>query len=156
MVLLEGDGIVESLFHMIWRKDTDSKQELLINLPDTILFRNRQPSIWYFSTKKGIILKKSSKNMLLDVIEKEFLRRKNPSGVVASYTYRNDQDTMNSNQEDKFTIQYFDEASFSTASCKASQVIYQLRICRKVFILWRQTTERDFAEVYWPTGRQEL
>ena len=42
MALLEGNGIRENLYHFMWKKDNIFNEfELKINIPDTILIKNR-------------------------------------------------------------------------------------------------------------------
>ena len=58
-----------------------------INLPDTVIFKYERPSVWYFTSKNGEILRKSKKNLNVQTIEDSFLRNVSESGIVAYYIY---------------------------------------------------------------------
>ena len=48
---LEGDGVIDNLFYYLWMKD-ELDQGPKINIPDTIIYKYRQPAYWYFTAKK--------------------------------------------------------------------------------------------------------
>jgi hypothetical protein len=48
---LEGDGCVHALFHYIWNKNPHKKSCPLVNVPDTVVYKYRQPAYWYFTSK---------------------------------------------------------------------------------------------------------
>ena len=87
---LEGDGIVENLFHFLWYKD-DLDQGPQINIPDTVIYKFRQPAYWYFTAKDGSIKKKSKYNLSSVQIEDSFTRktvgRENKEHHLASLQY---------------------------------------------------------------------
>jgi len=62
---LEGDGCVVSLFHYIWSKNQQKKSCPLVNVPDTIVYKYRQPAYWYFTSKDpaGGIKMKNKQNL---------------------------------------------------------------------------------------------
>ncbi len=52
----DADGCVESIFHFLWRKGADGQPCPGINLPDTIVYKYRQPAYWFFmSVKDGCV-----------------------------------------------------------------------------------------------------
>eukprot|EP00347_Sterkiella_histriomuscorum_P016999 403351049 len=101
---LQGDGLVENLFHFIWSKDCLFKSGPQILIPDTIIYRFEQPAFWYFSRKSDYtILRKNKKNLSNKQIEEAFLKKVSPSGIVAVYIYnkteRNIVNVMNRQQK---------------------------------------------------------
>ncbi len=46
---LDGDGLIENLYHYIWSKDNLLGRRPKVNLPDTVLFRYERPAFWYFT-----------------------------------------------------------------------------------------------------------
>lgn len=48
---LEGDGCVPSLFHYMWNKNSRKKSCPMVKVPDTVVYKYRQPAYWYFTSK---------------------------------------------------------------------------------------------------------
>ena len=86
------DEFLENIFHLLWIKDVMYKNLAQINIPDTVIFKNEQPSFWYFTSKNGEILRKSKKNMTNEAIQKHFLKGVKESGIVAYYMYQKKRD----------------------------------------------------------------
>eukprot|EP00515_Schizochytrium_aggregatum_P014615 CAMPEP_0202089550 /NCGR_PEP_ID=MMETSP0964-20121228/41396_1 /ASSEMBLY_ACC=CAM_ASM_000500 /TAXON_ID=4773 /ORGANISM="Schizochytrium aggregatum, Strain ATCC28209" /LENGTH=909 /DNA_ID=CAMNT_0048657643 /DNA_START=1 /DNA_END=2730 /DNA_ORIENTATION=- len=101
---LEGDGVVENLFHYLWCKD-ELDEGPCINIPDTIIYKFRSPAYWYFTSKSGQIKRKSRYNLANIRIEEAFTRKVVGSDVVAYYLSTNAETGVT-------TIEYFDRASF--------------------------------------------
>jgi hypothetical protein len=86
---LEGDGCISALFHFMWSKNHMKKSCPLVYLPDTVVYKYRQPAYWFFSSKDpagGIKMK--NKCNLGNVKVEESLCNKNPNSnneVVAYY-----------------------------------------------------------------------
>jgi hypothetical protein len=110
--------LIENLYHYLWSKDSLFNQSPQVNIPDTIVYRYEQPAFWYFtsrakpaiaktssprSPKNGPdgtqimdlgellptrIMRKAQKNLNNKEIEKVFLRKLSPSGIVAVFMYR--------------------------------------------------------------------
>lgn len=86
---LERDGIVDSLYHYLWSKDTED-EGLRVYIPDTIVYRNRIVEGWYFTSKTGpdagMVKRKAKANTSNQTIEEAFIG-KCPDGfdVVATY-----------------------------------------------------------------------
>lgn len=109
---LNGDGLIENLYHYLWSKDSLFNRSPQVNIPDTVIFRYEQPVFWYFTSKPKSevnpdntastgdlnqtsntaqvtkIMRKSRKNLNNKEIERAFLKEPSPSGIVAVYMYR--------------------------------------------------------------------
>lgn len=85
-LFLNKTGIYDKLYHLLWSKpEYLNKNTLNINLPDTILFENRQPLFWYFSNPKGKILKKKTEKIRIEEIMERFGQNQNKSGILAYF-----------------------------------------------------------------------
>jgi len=86
---LEGDGIAENLYQYLWTKD-ELDDGPRICIPDTIVYKYRQPAAWYFtSVVDGSIKKKNKANLINVRIEEAFLRKRSGSDIVAYYIWSN-------------------------------------------------------------------
>ena len=95
---LEGDGVISNLFHFLWCKD-EFDNGPKINIPDTIIYKYRQPAVWYFTSKKDGQIKKKSKINLTNVkIEEAFTRNTNGSDIVGYYL------CLPENRDEEYTI----------------------------------------------------
>jgi len=95
--------MIENLFHYLWWKDElDSGPE--INIPDTIIYKFRQPAFWYFTGKDGKIKKKRKFNISNIKIEEAFASKELGSDIVAYYLF-SDPETQ------KTTIEYLNKSS---------------------------------------------
>ncbi|TMW56393.1 hypothetical protein Poli38472_006403 [Pythium oligandrum] len=125
---LEGDGLIENLFHFLWSKD-DFGDGPRIFVPHTVVYHFTQPSAWYFtSLKSGKLKKKNKVNLTNFQIEHAFTKhlRKGTgvaTDIVAYYLYQlpgtttvstnssaslgNDEET----QAPPTVIEYFDAAA---------------------------------------------
>lgn len=97
-VKLEGDGIGDALFELLWAKDALNFSPQ-INIPDTVVFRFGQPIQWYFTASNGRIKKKNKSNLLNSKVEEEFNKVVLGYDVIATFTTipmetkRNEHDT---------------------------------------------------------------
>lgn len=58
MLLTNTNTIVNNIYFLLWLKDTGLKENTFnIRIPDTVIFKNRNAAIWYYSTSDGKILK---------------------------------------------------------------------------------------------------
>ena len=48
---LQGDGLIENLYHYLWSKDSLFNQSPQVNIPDTVVYRYEQPAFWYFTSR---------------------------------------------------------------------------------------------------------
>lgn len=88
--LIEGDGFIENIYHLLWMKDTLYEINPFIMIPQTIIYKYSKPCYWYFTSKIDSTLKKKS-NLLLnnDKIKEEFLKNYDPNiDVVAYYVFQ--------------------------------------------------------------------
>lgn len=107
---LEGDGIIENLYHYLWTKDElDSGPN--INIPDTVVYRYRQPAMWFFTSSDGSIKKKNKSNLVNVRIEEAFLKNKSGSDIVAYYISTRTEGA-GPEAERRTTIEYLDERGF--------------------------------------------
>ena len=90
MVLLEGDGLIEDMYHLLWRKDSPFVQDgtLRVNLPHTIIYKNKKPNMWYFTSRDGLIIRKKFSKLIPEIIQTELLKNVSKTGIVAYYIYR--------------------------------------------------------------------
>merc|ERR1719440_366086 len=84
---LEGDGVGDRLFELLWKRDLFSDSALALRIPDTVIFRYSTPSVWYFTSVDGTIKKKTKAKVTAERIFEEFLKRTSPSGILGSYVY---------------------------------------------------------------------
>ena len=91
MSYVEGDGILESFYYLLWRKDSPYIGELNIKLPDTIILKRGRPMAWYFTDKKGEVLKKKLANITYENIVKKFCKGVK-KGEIAGYFIKVDEE----------------------------------------------------------------
>lgn len=82
---LDGDGLVENLFHYLWAKDELDCGPVGINLPDTVIYRYRQPSFWYFTGKSGKLKRKNRGNLSNANILDSFLKKRSGLCDIVAY-----------------------------------------------------------------------
>ncbi|KAG7389603.1 hypothetical protein PHYPSEUDO_010000 [Phytophthora pseudosyringae] len=99
---LEGDGLVENLFHYMWTTD-DLGDGPRVSVPPTVIYRGSQPVAWYFTSRKsGRIKRKHRGNLTAAHIEHSFTKRKAATDVVAYYLYLPNSESTNP------AIEYYD------------------------------------------------
>ena len=89
---VEGDGLNENLFLLLWTKPNEVDAGPSVRVPDTIIFKYQQPTYWYFTALDGVIRKKAKDKLTNSWIETEFLKKKSQSGIVAAYTFISPED----------------------------------------------------------------
>lgn len=82
---LEGDGVGDRLFELLWKRDLFSDSALALRIPDTVIFRYGAPALWYFTSVDGTIKRKTKAKVNGEYIFKEFVKRESASGIVACY-----------------------------------------------------------------------
>jgi len=105
---LEGDGLIENFFHLLWTKDPLFGTIPSVYVPHTVLIRYNEPIAWYFM-KDGALKKKTKKNLTQEHIKQVFIRNQPPSGIVAvfmRYTFEESKDDPN------VTFEYYSEKEF--------------------------------------------
>ena len=99
---LTGAGLVENLFYYLWRKD-ELNNGPSINIPDTVVYKFRQPAFWFFTAKDGRVKRKLKHNLTAAKIEEHFLRHSFGCDVIACFI---------SADERAATVEYLDRDAF--------------------------------------------
>ena len=87
--VLEGDGVIENIYHFLWTKDTIFNTDPYIIIPQTILYKYQKPCYWYFtSVIDGKLKKKSSGKVNSTHIREIFTKNISKSGIIAYYIYK--------------------------------------------------------------------
>mmetsp|Transcript_42098 Transcript_42098/g.51074 ORF Transcript_42098/g.51074 Transcript_42098/m.51074 type:complete len:853 (+) Transcript_42098:117-2675(+) len=120
--LADADGCVETLYNYLWQKNSQGLSCPGVHVPETVVYKYRQPAYWFFTSSQDRQLKKKNRvNIVNARIFDSFTKRKSAQyqGVdVCSYhiySSENDDGTPHGRHEtpnDITTIEYFDEASF--------------------------------------------
>lgn len=84
---LEGDGLLESIFHYIWLKDIRDDGIRGFSIPDTVIYKYQQPRSWYFTSLDGSIKKKAKDKLNSHAIENSFLKKPSDTGIIACYMF---------------------------------------------------------------------
>jgi len=116
---LEGDGLADRLFEILWNRDILSNTALALRIPETVIFRYNSPVLWYFTSVDGTIKRKSKAKVTREHVRDHFFKNPKPSGIVAYYV--SSQNTNGSSYhagfgaepgaETQTTIEYFDRAA---------------------------------------------
>ena len=86
---LEGDGVIDNIYHFLWTKDTIFNSDPSVYIPQTILFKYQKPCYWYFTSIVDHKLKKKNSSKLnKENISQVFLKHVSKSGIVAYYIYK--------------------------------------------------------------------
>jgi hypothetical protein len=88
---IEGDGVLDNFYKLIWEKqefDTGLRGFLL---PDTVIYKHQHPRAWYFTSKQGHVKKKLKEKLNANHIQQVFLKSVSPSGIIASFFHSKDQ-----------------------------------------------------------------
>ena len=86
---LEGDGVIDNIYHFLWTKDTIFNSDPSVYIPQTILFKYQKPCYWYFTSVVDHKLKKKNSSKLnKENISQVFLKHVSKSGIVAYYIYK--------------------------------------------------------------------
>ena len=87
--VLEGDGVIENIYHFLWTKDTIFNTDPYVIIPHTILYKYQKPCYWYFtSVIDGKLKKKSSGKINSNHIREVFTKHISNSGIIAYYIYK--------------------------------------------------------------------
>ena len=87
--VLEGDGVIENIYHFLWTKDTIFNTDPFIRIPHTILYKYQKPCYWYFtSIIDGKLKKKSTGKVNSNHIREVFTKKISESGIIAYYIYK--------------------------------------------------------------------
>lgn len=114
--LLNGDGLLDDIFPLLWTKPQDDTISFNFRLPNTIIFRDRKPTYWFFSNKQGVILKKKIQSLNTELLIQAFGFRPNQKcDIIASYLYTHNQDCTS------FTVPSFTKRARRLAAPQLSQ-----------------------------------
>ena len=103
--VLEGDGIIENIYHFLWTKDTIFNTDPYVIIPQTILYKYQKPCYWYFtSIIDGKLKKKSSGKVNPVHIREVFTKHISKSGIVAYYIYKKNK-VLSKYESDKPTFE---------------------------------------------------
>jgi hypothetical protein len=106
---LEGDGCVVSLFHYLWNKNQFKKSCPLVHVPDTVVYKYRQPAYWYFTSRDpaGGIKMKNKQNLGNVRVEESLCNKPSAStNEVVAYYISSEQTPAGT----VTTIEHFDSA----------------------------------------------
>ena len=118
--LLEGDGLIENIYHLIWTKDSIFGIHPYVILPNTIIYKYSKPCYWYFSSRVDSKLKKkSSSSLTTENIKNEFLKYYDDEiGIVATFTYKKSLSSKYNSEDGKkrenegLIIEYLNKSKF--------------------------------------------
>jgi len=103
----EGDGVVDSIYHYLWTKNTQLETCPNVVIPNTVVYKYRQPAYWYYSSSDQQMKMRKKGEMTNQKIYDWFRKRKNPSCEIVAYyisTRENDEG------REMTSIEYFDDA----------------------------------------------
>jgi len=103
----EGDGVVDSIYHYLWTKNTQLETCPNVVIPNTVVYKYRQPAYWYYSSSDQQMKMRKKGEMTNQRIYDWFRKRKNPSCEIVAYyisTRENDE------AKEMTSIEYFDDA----------------------------------------------
>ena len=102
---LEGDGVIDNIYHFLWTKDTIFHADPSIYIPHTILYKYNKPCYWYFTSVVDHKLKKKNPgNLNPEHIKHVFLKNVSESGIVCYFIYKK-MDTLSKYESDKPTFE---------------------------------------------------
>ncbi|CAD8127487.1 unnamed protein product [Paramecium sonneborni] len=98
---LEGCGFNFNLIHLLWLQDPIFKNNIRLDIPDTIQIIQGQPHFWYYSVDSQI-MRKSKTKLNLESILQDFIRdQKDNHEICAAWIVKKDNQT-----EFEFLSQY--------------------------------------------------
>ena len=77
----------EIFFHLLWAKDKAAEPFSSAFIPDTVIYQYALPRYWYFTSKSGLIMKKSNQNLNERQIFEAFTKKISDSGIVSMLMY---------------------------------------------------------------------
>eukprot|EP01051_Picozoa_sp_SAG22_P022840 SAG22_NODE_5638_length_979_cov_0.928409_1_plen_203_part_01 len=100
------DGFVDGIYHFLWQKIAQ-KSCPNVSIPDTIVYKYRQPAYWYFMSVDGTIKMKAQKNIINAKIFEAFSKQR-PDAVTDIVAYYISPVEGPEGNTDKTTIEFFD------------------------------------------------
>ena len=81
---LTGYDLTEAIFHSLCsQKSSHDNESLSLFLPDTVIFRNGKPLVWYYSDSNGTLKQTKITELGINNILNRFLENKPACDVVA-------------------------------------------------------------------------
>lgn len=102
----EGDGVVDSIYHYLWTKNTQLETCPNVVIPNTVVYKYRQPAYWYYSSSDQQMKMRKKGEMTNQKIYDSFRKRKNPTCEVVAYYISTRE---NDDGKEMTSIEYFDE-----------------------------------------------
>merc|ERR1711934_1064999 len=102
----EGDGVVDSIYHYLHTKNTQLETCPNVVIPNTVIYKYRQPAYWYYSSSDQQMKMRKKGEMTNQKIYDSFRKRKNPTCEVVAYyisTRENDEG------KEMTSMEYFDD-----------------------------------------------
>ena len=112
VVSLTDDGISEELFALLWTKD-ELNFGPSINIPDTVIFRYGQPTLWYFTASNGRVKRKNRQNLLSAKIEEAFTKQILGYDIVATFVSVPIEKDLPSGKVPSNTVEFLDRKGLS-------------------------------------------
>jgi len=102
----EGDGVVDSIYHYLFTKNTQLETCPNVVIPNTVVYKYRQPAYWYYSSGDQQMKMRKKGEMTNQKIYDSLRKRKNPTCEIVAYyisTRENDEG------KEMTSMEYFDE-----------------------------------------------
>merc|ERR1712166_831335 len=102
----EGDGVVDSIYHYLFTKNTQLETCPNVVIPNTVVYKYRQPADWYYSSGDQQMKMRKKGEMTNQKIYDSLRKRKNPTCEIVAYyisTRENDEG------KEMTSMEYFDE-----------------------------------------------
>lgn len=81
---LTGYDLTEAIFHSLCSQKLSSDYDpLSLFLPDTVIFQNGKPTVWYYSDSNGALKQSQNTELGINTIVNSFLENKPSYDVVA-------------------------------------------------------------------------
>lgn len=97
---------LETFYLLLWlhggggeEQPTNQTERLKVTIPHTVFIKYGNPSVWYFTSKSGVILRKAESNLTFGNIFKEFSNVKPKNKEICANLYSFDKD-------DKTKVEY--------------------------------------------------
>jgi len=87
---------MEWLLYILWHKEP-GKPVIKYNfkIPDTVIYKIGRPYSWYFTSKEGVILKKTKTKLTHDSVYDAFTKKLTSEVVATAYKIIDDRHTSN-------------------------------------------------------------
>ena len=140
------DGFVDGIYHFLWQKISQQSCPN-VSIPDTVVFKYRQPAYWYFMSVDGSIKMKTQKNITNAKIFEAFSKQR-PDAVSDIVAYYISPVESERGVTGKTTIEFFDVAGpVMLATCAAVILYFHLTLSKLRFqrpsVVYRTSVSRN-------------